>query len=144
MPPKDVLTTEYYAGNLLSPIEAEILSQYQLLALQLNTLAAEIKKLNSARDQNHLARNLSSDNDTENGALGNADQLVDNLRSLEMKMGLVYTLFKGAVYSLFLQYEEDQNLKSDEAKRLNEDSETEDGNEEKDNSADDQSNDAES
>lgn len=42
-----------------------------------------------------------------------------------MKIGLVYTLFKGAVYSLFLQYEEDQNLKNDEVQRRNDESEDE-------------------
>jgi DASH complex subunit DAD3 len=34
-------------------------------------------------------------------------------RNLEVKIGLVYTLFKGAVYSLFLQHEEDLNLQND-------------------------------
>lgn len=99
MPPKDIYELNYANSALLSPTEAQILSQYQLLARQLNALSAEIKHLNSS----HKA--------DASGA--NADDLLDSMRNLEVKIGLVYTLFKGAVYSLFLQHEEDLNLQND-------------------------------
>ncbi|KAL7666770.1 DASH complex subunit DAD3 [[Candida] zeylanoides] len=99
MPPKDIYELNYSNSALLSPTEAQILSQYQLLATQLNALSAEIRHLNSS----HKA--------DASGA--NADDLLDSMRNLEVKIGLVYTLFKGAVYSLFLQHEEDLNLQND-------------------------------
>lgn len=122
---KDILATDYSKSTLLSPTEAEILGQYQLLAAQLNTLSGEIKQLNSTTNiSNPQGKSSSSDDDNAN-TNGTADMLLDNLRNLEMKIGLVYTLFKGAVYSLFLQYEEDQNLKNDEEQRRQGDSEDE-------------------
>lgn len=103
MSSKDIYTINYANSTLLSPVESQILTQYQLLASQLNNLSSEIKQLNSANT-----------NKVEDG---NADKLLDNLRNLEMKIGLVYTLFKGAVYSLFLQHEEDLNLQNDRDNR---------------------------
>lgn len=124
---KDIYATDYTKSTLLSPIEAQILSQYQLLAVQLNTLSSEVKQLNSTTNQNShpLGKSSSSEDGVEATNSGSADILLDNLRNLEMKIGLVYTLFKGAVYSLFLQYEEDQNLKNDEEQRRNDDSDEE-------------------
>lgn len=124
---KDIYATDYTKSTLLSPIEAQILSQYQLLAVQLNTLSGEVKQLNSATNQNYnqSGKSSSSEDGVEASNSGSADKLLDNLRNLEMKIGLVYTLFKGAVYSLFLQYEEDQNLKNDEEQRRNDESEEE-------------------
>lgn len=130
---RDIYATDYSKSTLLSPIEAQILSQYQLLAVQLNTLSNEVKQLNSSTNQNNhtLGKSSSSEDGGEMISSGSADKLLDNLRNLEMKIGLVYTLFKGAVYSLFLQYEEDQNLKNDEEQRRNDESEdaSENGNE---------------
>lgn len=122
---KDIYATDYSKSTLLSPIEGQILSQYQLLAVQLNTLSNEVKQLNSSTNQNNhpLGKSSSSEDGGEFQNSGSADKLLDNLRNLEMKIGLVYTLFKGAVYSLFLQYEEDQNLKNDEEQRRNDESE---------------------
>lgn len=124
---KDIYATDYTKSTLLSPIEAQILSQYQLLAVQLNTLSSEVKQLNSTTNQNShpLGKSSSSEDGVEATNSGSADKLLDNLRNLEMKIGLVYTLFKGAVYSLFLQYEEDQNLKNDEEQRRNDESDDE-------------------
>lgn len=127
---KDIYDTDYMKSTLLSPIEAQILSQYQLLAGQLNTLSSEVKQLNSTTNQNSypLGKSSSSEDGAEVTSSGSADKLLDNLRNLEMKIGLVYTLFKGAVYSLFLQYEEDQNLKNDEEQRRNDESDNENDN----------------
>lgn len=120
---KDILATDYSKSTLLSPTEAQILGQYQLLAAQLNTLSGEIKQLNSTTNISNPQGKSSSSDDGNVNTNGTADKLLDNLRNLEMKIGLVYTLFKGAVYSLFLQYEEDQNLKNDEEQRRQGDSE---------------------
>lgn len=101
---KDIYNIDYTKATSLLPVEAQILSQYQLLATQLKTLNNEIHNLNTSPKQ--LASQDSN----------SAEKLLDNLRNLEMKIGLVYTLFKGAVYLLFLQNEEDRNLKdSDES-----------------------------
>lgn len=82
----------------VSPLESQILSQYQLLASQLHHLDQEIQKLTKTT---RLVDDQS------------ADKLLDNYRNLEMKIGLVYNLFKGAVYLLFLQNEEDQMVGED-------------------------------
>jgi DASH complex subunit DAD3 len=111
MAPQDIYTTEYDKVAGLEPLEARILTQYQLLATQLKTLANEVKLINTTASETR-----SSDDSGASDGPGTADQLLDNLRSLEMKIGLVYTLFRGAVYSLFLQHEEDENLKIDKAK----------------------------
>lgn len=139
---KDIYVTDYTKSTLLSPIEGQILSQYQLLAVQLNTLSSEIKQLNSTTNQNHhtLDKSSSSEDGIDATSSGSADKLLDNLRNLEMKIGLVYTLFKGAVYSLFLQYEEDQNLKNDEEQRRNDESEDESENVNEANAVEDEDN----
>lgn len=127
---KDIYTTDYSSIGSLSETESQILAQYQLLAVQLNTLNNEIKQLNSGEIL--VAENASSEQEEVIDKHNSADHLLDSLRNLEMKIGLVYTLFKGAVYSLFLQYEEDQNLKNDEEQRKtydNENSESEEGEE---------------
>lgn len=121
MSQKDIYEVNYLNSTSLSPIEAQILTQYQLLAKQLNTLSSEIENLNSSES-------IANENDVESSAgASNADKLLDNLRNLEMKMGLVYTLFKGAVYSLFLQHEEDLNLKNDIEQQREEEEEQEEG-----------------
>lgn len=118
MPPQDLYSTEYDKVPGLDPLEASVLSQYQLLATQLKTLANEVKLFNSVEVDTR------NSNDPEMGETpGSADRLLDNLRNLEMKIGLVYTLFRGAVYSLFLQHEEDENLKIDQAKEGTEEAE---------------------
>ena len=127
---KDIYATDYSSIGTLSETESQILSQYQLLAIQLNTLNNEIKQLNSGEIV--VAENASSEQEEVVDKHNSADHLLDSLRNLEMKIGLVYTLFKGAVYSLFLQYEEDQNLKNDEEQRKtydNENSESEEAEE---------------
>ena len=77
----------------VSPLESQILAQYQHLANQLQTLDQHIQRLTKT------TRLVGDDQ--------SADKLLDNYRNLEMKIGLVYNLFKGAVYLLFLQNEED-------------------------------------
>ncbi|ODQ82438.1 hypothetical protein BABINDRAFT_27405, partial [Babjeviella inositovora NRRL Y-12698] len=75
---------DYTNHPLLSSLEAQILTQYQRLSLTLLQLSREIQQLTN----------------TESSAL------LENLRTLETKLSLVFTLFKGAVYTLFLQQEE--------------------------------------
>lgn len=121
MAPQDIYNIEYDKVASLDPLEARVLTQYQVLATQLKTLASELKQFNSTASETR-----SSDDLAVSDTPGLADQLLDNFRSLEMKIGLVYTLFRGAVYSLFLQHEEDENLKIDKAK---EDEENDNGSE---------------
>lgn len=98
---KDILTADYSKDALLLPLEAQILAQYQLLAVKLNTLSDEIRKLN------HTNVKTTSENSLDQ-IDGSATELAETLRGLELKIGLVYTLFKGAVYSLFLQGAEEK------------------------------------
>ncbi|ODV68204.1 hypothetical protein HYPBUDRAFT_108377 [Hyphopichia burtonii NRRL Y-1933] len=100
---KDILTADYSKDPLLLPLEAQILAQYQLLAVKLNTLSDEIRKLN------HTNVKTTSENSLDQ-IDGSATELAETLRGLELKIGLVYTLFKGAVYSLFLQGAEEKQV----------------------------------
>lgn len=90
---------ELQLGDLL-PLEKQILVQYKTLALKLNALSDEIAKLNKS-----LPASSQIDVDP---ALGAADGLLTNMRSLERKIGLVYTMFRTAVYSLLLQNQESE------------------------------------
>ncbi|CAL1712965.1 unnamed protein product [Somion occarium] len=62
----------------LSELEAEVLWQYAKLAQNIKELVAETHRLSEAPDEN----------------------LLKQLRALEMKMGLVLTLFKASVWAV--------------------------------------------
>mgnify|MGYP001032826835 CR=1 FL=1 len=80
---KDIYQTDFLNNEKVTPLQGQVLHQYQLLAVQLNTLNVEIDNLISS---------TFSLTDTN---------LLDNLRNLEIKINLIHTLFKSAVYSLF-------------------------------------------
>lgn len=80
----EALTIDYTKqSHQLTELETKVLIQYQNLAKRLNHLAQVINKL---IDQP-------------------STKLLENLQLIESKISLVFTLFKGAVYSLFLQQE---------------------------------------
>lgn len=92
---RSVLEKDFSRDFDLLPLEQQILTQYQQLAVKLYTLSEELNTMN---------RSVSDIR--SNGSNGQADALLTNMRGLERKMGLVYTLFRTAVYSLLLQSEE--------------------------------------
>lgn len=94
----NVLEVDYASKNEFLALEKQVLTQYQLLAVKLNTLAEEIAKLNR-----HLPSGAQLALDP---ATGLADSLLRNVHNLERKVGLVYTLFRTAVYTLLLQNQE--------------------------------------
>ncbi|EKJ75103.1 hypothetical protein FPOAC2_00735 [Fusarium poae] len=78
------------AGGLLdppelTPLEQEVLDEYERLADNMNKLATILE---------HLASNPSS-------------EILDGLRELERKTSLAFTLLKASVYSIVLQQEID-------------------------------------
>lgn len=80
----ELLSTDYTKqSHQLTELETKVLVQYQDLAKRLDHLAQLIQKLI----------------DTPSA------KLLENLQVIESKISLVFTLFKGAVYSLFLQQE---------------------------------------
>lgn len=93
---KECLSTDYQSQAGLLPLERDLLVQYQQLAIKLDRLANEIAKLNK--------RLPSLDGDSQ--APPPAEALLGNMRNLERKIGLVYTLFKTAVYSMQLRNKE--------------------------------------
>lgn len=105
---KQILSTDFSKSSL-QPLEIQVLTQYQLLAKQLITLNNEITKLTSS----------ATDDIT-------AETLLDNVRILEKKIGLVYTFFQGAVYHIYMKNEYDQSEKEEKT----EETETEHKNEE--------------
>ncbi|OBA19224.1 hypothetical protein METBIDRAFT_23281, partial [Metschnikowia bicuspidata var. bicuspidata NRRL YB-4993] len=92
---RDILLTDFALHTNLTPLEREVLTQYQTLASKLRTLAEEIRKIHQSSDR-HLASVFQ----------GQAYSLLQNMRGLERKMGLVYTQFRTAVYALQIQNEE--------------------------------------
>lgn len=87
-------------------LEKQVLLQYQALAIKLNLLSDEIAKLNKHLP---LAGQIALD-----PTVGLADGLLTNMRNLERKIGLVYTLFRTAVYSLLLQNQENREKEESE------------------------------
>lgn len=79
----EILSVDYSSNPQLSELEVRILQRYQTLAKRLNHLSQAISKLTELP----------------------TPQLLENLRVIESKIALVFTLFKAAVYSLFLQQE---------------------------------------
>lgn len=102
---KDTLTTDYSTFTDLLLLEKELLLQYQLLAVKLNKLASEIASLNRQKTSSE-------------GAAVPADALLGNMRNLERKIGLVYTLFKTAVYLMQLRNQELEELERDRPQEL--------------------------
>ncbi|KAI5462204.1 DASH complex subunit Dad3-domain-containing protein [Mariannaea sp. PMI_226] len=69
----------------LSPLEQDVLDEYERLADNMNKLATLLE---------HLASNPTS-------------EILDGLRDLERKTSLAFTLLKASVYSIVLQQEID-------------------------------------
>lgn len=103
---KECLHTDFALQTDLTPLERKVLIQYQNLALKLYKLSDELKKIHQRRSD--LALN--------DFVAGQAHALLQNMRGLERKTGLVYTQFRTAVYALQLQNEEikEQTKNSDE------------------------------
>lgn len=102
---KDTLTIDYSTYGELLLIERELLLEYQLLAVKLNKLASEVASLNRQKSASE-------------GASVPADALLGNMRNLERKIGLVYTLFKTAVYSMQLRNQEIEELGREKPEEL--------------------------
>ena len=82
----------------LSPLQQEVLDKYKQLSLDLKALDETIKELNySQHRQQHSQQETVS-----------PDEILQEMRDIEVKIGLVGTLLKGSVYSLILQTKQEQ------------------------------------
>lgn len=82
----------------LSPLQQEVLDKYKQLSLDLKALDETIKELNySQHRQQHSQQETVS-----------PDEILQEMRDIEVKIGLVGTLLKGSVYSLILQRKQEQ------------------------------------
>ncbi|AJQ15909.1 ADE_G0004170.mRNA.1.CDS.1 [Saccharomyces cerevisiae] len=82
----------------LSPLQQEVLDKYKQLSLDLKALDETIKELNySQHRQQHSQQETVS-----------PDEILQEMRDIEVKVGLVGTLLKGSVYSLILQRKQEQ------------------------------------
>ncbi|CAI5030896.1 CPS_HP_G0102230.mRNA.1.CDS.1 [Saccharomyces cerevisiae] len=76
----------------------EVLDKYKQLSLDLKALDETIKELNySQHRQQHSQQETVS-----------PDEILQEMRDIEVKIGLVGTLLKGSVYSLILQRKQEQ------------------------------------
>lgn len=99
-----VLSTDFSQQQELSVLERQVLMQYQSLALKLHRLAEEIQTLHKSTPVADFQS-------------GQATELLQNMRGLERKVGLVHTLFRTAVYSLLLQNEESRTEAASETEK---------------------------
>ena len=82
----------------LSPLQQEVLDKYKQISLDLKALDETIKELNySQHRQQHSQQETVS-----------PDEILQEMRDIEVKIGLVGTLLKGSVYSLILQRKQEQ------------------------------------
>ncbi|CAI4037463.1 hypothetical protein SMKI_02G3400 [Saccharomyces mikatae IFO 1815] len=88
--------------HTLSPLQQEVLDKYKRLSLDLRALDETIKQLNhSQHHQQHIEQETVS-----------PDEILQEMRDIEVKIGLVGTLLKGSVYSLILQRKQEQKFLS--------------------------------
>lgn len=71
------------SDDLLSPLEQDVIEEYERLAKNMNKFASVLKDM----------------------AEKPTTEVLDGLRQLERKTGLVFTLLKASVYSIVLQQE---------------------------------------
>ncbi|KAI3405018.2 DAD3 [Candida oxycetoniae] len=113
------LLVDYTRVPQLTDLESSVLTEYQ----NINTNLVKV---------NQLLKSFTNKNDANNHSI----RLIRNLRELETKIPLIYTFFKGAVYSLYA--EEDEGIVDDELKSGGDDGDNEEGNErENENDSDD-------
>lgn len=91
---REILAKDFTKDLDLLPLEQQVLTQYQQLAVKLHSLSDELARINRSVSELQSA-----------GPSGQADALLTNMRGLERKLGLVYTLFRTAVYSMLLENE---------------------------------------
>ncbi|SCU99496.1 LANO_0F02014g1_1 [Lachancea nothofagi CBS 11611] len=77
----------------LTPLQRNVLDKYETLSKSLHNLDTTIKELK------------------ENSSSESPEQVLRQLREIEVKIALIGTLFKGSVYSLVLQRQAKQNTK---------------------------------
>lgn len=82
----------------LTPLQQKVLERYRDLASCLKDLDLSIKELNTQQ------RSADSDGVTP-------DEILKEMREIEVKIGLVGTLLKGSVYSLILQKQQEGKMR---------------------------------
>ncbi|CCK70901.1 Dad3p KNAG_0F02360 [Huiozyma naganishii CBS 8797] len=79
----------------LTPLQQSVLEKYSSLSEALHDLDESIKELNRSKEGN--------------SADVSADDVLQEMRAIETRIGLIGTLLKGSVYSLILQRGNDWN-----------------------------------
>lgn len=88
----------------MSKLQQEVLSKYSQLAESLHRLDETVKELNrSAKENKENSNNIS------------AEEILEEMRQIEAKIGLIGTLFKGSVYSFILQRKNEFNIMNDKS-----------------------------
>ncbi|KAI6249070.1 DASH complex subunit dad3 [Erysiphe necator] len=72
-----------YSDDLLTPLEQDVIEEYERLARNMSKFASVLKDMGEKP----------------------ITEVLDGLRQLERKTGLVFTLLKASVYSIVLQQE---------------------------------------
>ncbi|CAR58053.1 uncharacterized protein GVI51_K06963 [Nakaseomyces glabratus] len=90
--------------NTLTPLQQKVLARYKELVSCLRDLDSSIKDLN--QQQLDTKGNKDSSNSSP-------DEILKEMREIEVKIGLVGTLLKGSVYSLILQKQQTQKFNSE-------------------------------
>ncbi|KAL3229096.1 DASH complex subunit DAD3 [Nakaseomyces bracarensis] len=80
----------------LTPLQQKVLGRYKDLASCLKDLDHSIKELNIQQKKDKESDNVSP------------DEILKEMREIEVKIGLIGTLLKGSVYSLILQKQQEE------------------------------------
>lgn len=87
--------SEITTHTQMAPLQATVLEKYQRLAESLRTLDSAVKELNrNKKDPEQVS----------------AEEVLEEMRDIEVKIGLIGTLLKGSVYSLILQRKNEWKL----------------------------------
>lgn len=82
----------------LTPLQENVLEKYRILSQSLQSLDNTIRELNNTKEDRTNA---------------SPEAVLQEMRDIEIKLGLVGTLLKGSVYSLILQKKNELALAKD-------------------------------
>ncbi|CCF55884.1 hypothetical protein KAFR_0A04490 [Kazachstania africana CBS 2517] len=84
----------------LTPLQRSVLEKYNQLSQSLHSLDKSLRLLNKSNDESKSTKRVSP------------EEILQEMREVEVKIALIGTLLKGSVYSLILQKKNELNLLS--------------------------------
>lgn len=128
MAKEDIMNIDYSQSSQLTQKQAQVLQEYQKMALHMAQLERELQVLHvevqskGPKELKHNSHKQGSDGADDSDSIGRssdgvaapATKLLERYRALETQVALMGTLFKGSVYSLFTENEHAAGESSDQ------------------------------